>query len=125
MPDPMHVREILPGVVAGAKGHADPTWYQKYLLSDHWKATREWALERASRCCQLCRAKVNLRVHHNTYARLGKELPSDLVVLCVRCHDRHHELIAQVPEVDPRVVQPSPNRPGKWNVLRGQYRGKP
>jgi 5-methylcytosine-specific restriction endonuclease McrA len=31
---------------------------------------------------------VSLQVHHITYARLGNELPSDLLVVCFDCHRR-------------------------------------
>jgi 5-methylcytosine-specific restriction endonuclease McrA len=96
------------------------TWYQRYLQSPHWKATREWALERASRLCQLCRSGDRVEVHHNTYERVGRELPGDLIVLCGECHGRHH--VVEAPAADPRVVVSSVAKPGKWNVLRNSYR---
>src|SRR5262245_9907301 len=42
-------------------------------------------------CCQVCGRKFpypfyGLEVHHNTYERLGNELPSDLIALCSGCH---------------------------------------
>lgn len=55
-----------------------------------WKARREEALDRRGRRCELCRATSRLQVHHNTYERVGAELPDDLVVLCNACHARHH-----------------------------------
>lgn len=67
-------------------------WYRDvYLLSDHWRETREAALERAGRKCQLCGYEGRLQVHHRSYERLGAELPTDLTVLCQDCHDTHHE----------------------------------
>jgi 5-methylcytosine-specific restriction endonuclease McrA len=32
-------------------------------------------------------------VHHRTYARIGSEDPMDLVVLCSRCHRKHHDTL--------------------------------
>lgn len=64
--------------------------YTEYLKSDHWKATRESAVQRAGNACQFCRSTERLNVHHNTYERLGEELPTDLLVLCQTCHGTLH-----------------------------------
>ncbi len=45
--------------------------------------------------CTYCSALVpedteNLQAHHNTYERVGRELETDLVPLCLTCHQRHH-----------------------------------
>lgn len=64
--------------------------YQEYLDSDQWKATRDMAIMRAGRVCQFCRSDKKLNVHHNTYDRLGEELPTDLLVLCQECHTTLH-----------------------------------
>ena len=34
-----------------------------------------------------------LEVHHLSYARLGRELPDDLIVLCPACHAIAHGLV--------------------------------
>lgn len=60
--------------------------YKEYLASDAWKIKRDEALERANHRCQLCSETKRLNVHHNTYDRLGDELPGDLITLCRRCH---------------------------------------
>lgn len=61
--------------------------YEEYLKSRHWQRQRKGALERARGHCQMCRAEgVKLEVHHNTYERIGQELPDDLFVLCEICH---------------------------------------
>jgi hypothetical protein len=69
-----------------------PHWYRdEYLNSDGWKRRREVAIVRAGRKCQLCGAMPDsFQVHHNSYERLGHELPSDLIVLCGECHKRFH-----------------------------------
>jgi 5-methylcytosine-specific restriction endonuclease McrA len=66
--------------------------YKQYLLTGHWQQKRREALERANHACQLCPATKGLQVHHRTYERRGCEDPSDLTVLCGRCHTRHHEI---------------------------------
>lgn len=64
--------------------------YLAYLDSPTWAKKRQEALERAGHKCQLCASIGQLQVHHNTYKRLGNELPTDLCVLCRNCHIRHH-----------------------------------
>lgn len=65
--------------------------YADYLKSELWQAKREIALARAGYKCQLCSKTQNLNVHHNTYDRIGKELETDLVVLCRDCHAKFHD----------------------------------
>ena len=64
--------------------------YEDYLKTDHWQRTRRRAIQRQGGQCQLCRSTENLVVHHLSYERKGQELPSDLEVLCARCHRRIH-----------------------------------
>lgn len=65
--------------------------YLEYLQTDHWKQTRQAALERAGHRCQLCATTEHLQVHHNSYANLGNEKPEDLVVLCRKHHELFHD----------------------------------
>lgn len=60
--------------------------YQQYLRSEHWRITKAAALETAKHRCQVCNSVYGLQVHHRTYERLGAEEPSDLTVLCDKCH---------------------------------------
>jgi hypothetical protein len=64
--------------------------YAEYLKTNHWQWVREEALNRAKWKCQLCARKTRLQVHHN-YARVGRELPEDVIVLCSGCHKKHHK----------------------------------
>ena len=68
--------------------------YRKYLQSEHWKAFRLKALERAGYACQLCNRKqkdgATLHVHHRSYTRIGHEDEMDVVVLCSECHKKFH-----------------------------------
>ena len=68
--------------------------YQKYLQTTHWEEIRAAALFIAADRCQLCGRGYGLQVHHNTYERLTKELPSDTVVLCELCHKTFHSKLA-------------------------------
>lgn len=69
-----------------------------YLRSDHWRATRLAALERAGNRCQVCNADKRLDVHHRTYERIGNERPEDLTVLCRGCHELYHESRRRTPK---------------------------
>ena len=64
--------------------------YSAYLQSAHWLRTKAKALEYYGNSCCFCGSKERLEVHHRSYKRKGRELMSDLTVLCRRCHARHH-----------------------------------
>ena len=64
--------------------------YQDYLQTDHWQERRTSALRRAGFSCQVCAGKGELHVHNRTYVRRGRELDSDLIVLCAGCHKLFH-----------------------------------
>jgi hypothetical protein len=73
----------------------DSNWYRNtYLQTDHWRALRTEVICIAIHRCQCCGTTdddVNLDVHHLTYERLGFEIPSDLEVLCRKCHNLKHK----------------------------------
>jgi 5-methylcytosine-specific restriction endonuclease McrA len=65
--------------------------YQQYLRTPHWQAMRKRALLRAGFQCKRCEVRgQRLDVHHLSYDRLGRELESDLTVLCELCHAGEH-----------------------------------
>ncbi|MDE0683155.1 MAG: hypothetical protein OXI63_09595, partial [Candidatus Poribacteria bacterium] len=68
------------------KGRFD---YHEYLKSDRWQRLRKSVLTRDNELC-ICGAKAT-EVHHKTYARVGHEIPSDLVSLCRSCHQNVHD----------------------------------
>lgn len=75
--------------------------YAEYLQTPEWRTTRDAALRRADFRCELthCGSKVALQVHHRVYERLGEEVPEDLTVLCLVCHDQwHHGVIPGRPD---------------------------
>lgn len=65
--------------------------YKVYLKTEHWKQTREAAIERAGGRCAVCGNKTMLNVHHRNYYSLGEEENDDLVVLCKKCHEKIHK----------------------------------
>ena len=75
--------------------------YDKYLESEHWQAIREHVLAQQVEmhghkfCVQCSGTSAELHVHHLTYERLGKELLSDLTIICQPCHDKLHLRDAQ------------------------------
>lgn len=69
--------------------------YREYLRTPEWRLIRAAALLRAGDCCALdVTHTTDLEVHHRdngAYARRGRELASDLIVLCHACHRLHHK----------------------------------
>lgn len=76
------------------------TDYGEYLLSKKWKKTRKKALRRAGFKCNGCGSTKHLEVHHKTYARVGREDPSDLEVLCRTCHGERHPFHEECSEMN-------------------------
>lgn len=63
------------------------TIYQRHITSKKWQRFKRRVKLSRGECCERCgAASVGLEVHHVTYERLGNELPSDVLVLCHRCH---------------------------------------
>jgi 5-methylcytosine-specific restriction endonuclease McrA len=49
--------------------------------------------ERSDGHCEDCGLRLEedmFHYHHITYIRAGEELPDDILVLCVSCHDNRH-----------------------------------
>lgn len=64
--------------------------YREYLDSPEWAERREAIRDRAGYRCEDCGRMWRLQVHHVTYERRGWEWPSDLKLLCGRCHTSCH-----------------------------------
>ena len=81
------------GQIVDSFGQTHET-YQDYLKnSTHWQNVRQRMLLKYNNTCQDCRVRLipsNLQVHHNTYDRVGRELDSDLELLCWVCHGKRH-----------------------------------
>jgi 5-methylcytosine-specific restriction endonuclease McrA len=67
-----------------------PGDYKKYLESPVWARRRLAVLKERGRRCETCGYGPNVTVHHLTYAALGAEPDSHLVVLCWPCHEKRH-----------------------------------
>lgn len=66
--------------------------YNRYINSDQWADKRRDYFAVNPRRCASCAATRRLHVHHKTYKRFRRELLTDLVALCVDCHEQlHHE----------------------------------
>lgn len=69
---------------------SDVDWrikYQKHLKSAQWKNTRRDLFRWRGRKCEVCKMpSFNLEIHHLNYKRMGHELPSDLIIVCKKCH---------------------------------------
>lgn len=65
--------------------------YAAYLRSEWWREFSRYIRE-TRKICERCAFPYELNVHHKTYARIGNELDSDLILLCRSCHAREHFL---------------------------------
>lgn len=64
--------------------------YARVMLSPRWRMKAHLLKGWAGSCCEVCGVDDELEVHHITYENLGTEQPTDLVVLCGRCHEGRH-----------------------------------
>lgn len=69
--------------------------YQDYLQSNFWKAAKERyrTSDLPKHCLNCCNNYYEL--HHRSYARLGKERPTDLIPLCRECHQAIHNYLKE------------------------------
>ncbi len=68
----------------------DRDLYRKYLASPEWKAIAHETRIRYGNECALCCSRFGLEVHHRHYQTVGRERPSDLVLLCQKHHRMFH-----------------------------------
>jgi 5-methylcytosine-specific restriction endonuclease McrA len=65
------------------------TWqqhYRRHLRSPKWRYLKAQIARSRGRRCERCGATYGLQLHHKTYLRLGRELSSDVELLCLPCH---------------------------------------
>jgi 5-methylcytosine-specific restriction endonuclease McrA len=74
----------------GRRRRAGKVRYSTYIHSRAWKMKRQEKMRQVGRMCESCGFTRTLEVHHVKYTRLGRELMSDLRVLCSRCHKEAH-----------------------------------
>ena len=92
--------------------------YAQYLRSEHWKLFSE-AIKQQTPQCYCCRFHNKLQVHHINYERLGGEWPSDVIVVCDKCHKTIHELGGKDAHIilkkkSPGKKQKQKSKPKKW-----------
>lgn len=76
--------------------------YLRYIDSEEWRRRRALKLLlgggiSGSVYCDTCGRAMSVtiaNVHHKNYERMGRELMSDLAILCRRCHDLEKEIAA-------------------------------
>lgn len=61
--------------------------YYDYIQSQEWFERSEPFRDGLCKCCNMRWIKV---VHHRNYERLGGELDTDLIGLCLECHEMVH-----------------------------------
>ena len=67
-------------------------WYVNiYLKSTHWLEFVKVVRDFYGNKCALCN-KPAKDGHHRTYERLGHELLQDVILLCRKCHEKHHSV---------------------------------
>jgi len=64
--------------------------YREYLQTQHWQWLRADILDKRGAKCEHCGSAAKIQLHHLTYERLGKELPTDVIILCKDCHGKAH-----------------------------------
>jgi hypothetical protein len=67
--------------------------YKTYITSKQRYRKRKDFFIKANYTCECCLISYkskNLRLHHNTYARVWKEKLKDLNVVCIICHENIH-----------------------------------
>lgn len=65
--------------------------YYKYIHSPEWFTRTELIRKRNNGLCECCVMRYGTCVHHRTYERLGEELDSDLLHVCIYCHRMIHK----------------------------------
>lgn len=65
--------------------------YSKYIHSEEWKDFRLSIIRvRGYRCEKCGETEGIIHAHHLTYERFMKEIPSDIMLLCIPCHNDVH-----------------------------------
>jgi 5-methylcytosine-specific restriction endonuclease McrA len=81
--------ELTPAQRRRRLRRGDHSEYELYLRSRPWRALRARLIVARGGACERCGRDylVVLEVHHRSYRRIGRELDSDLQVLCASCHE--------------------------------------
>ena len=69
--------------------------YAKYLKTAHWKRVKKIIRYIYQDRCQICGKSKKLHVHHNRYKNLWHEELTDVILLCEKCHNKHHNRLQE------------------------------
>lgn len=74
--------------------------YKDFLKTPYWDGVRNYKLKKSGYCCELCKSKGVLNIHHKNYQNHGLEhlesiADKDLIVLCKNCHEKFHDKLAE------------------------------
>lgn len=65
--------------------------YREYLNHPTFLQVRAQVMRRANGCCEWCKAKPAVEVHHLRYPKWGAfDVPENLVAVCHACHCAIH-----------------------------------
>ena len=65
--------------------------YKDYLASEEFQKLRTEAMKRANGFCELCERNPPTDTHHIQYPkRFQKDMPSNVLAICHRCHCKLH-----------------------------------
>jgi hypothetical protein len=69
--------------------------HERYIRSKKWKDKCKECFVLFGETCEICQIEgKKLCVHHNNYSSLTEENPKlDLIVICMDCHNKFHEII--------------------------------
>ncbi|MCK4623146.1 MAG: HNH endonuclease [Desulfuromonadales bacterium] len=68
--------------------------YKNYLRTKHWRHFRSEEIKFFQNKCQMCSSiekEYSLHLHHNSYKNRGRETFNDVILLCKKCHQKHHK----------------------------------
>jgi 5-methylcytosine-specific restriction endonuclease McrA len=60
--------------------------YHRHIRSARWRNMKRDMMRLRGKHCERCGEGEPLHLHHKTYERLGRELTTDLELLCCVCH---------------------------------------
>ena len=65
--------------------------YIEYIKSEKWREFKNGIIKKRGAKCEKCgKTDIMLHAHHLTYERFMNELESDIMILCVSCHEMEH-----------------------------------
>jgi hypothetical protein len=85
-----------------------PNQYLRHIRSARWRNMKKDMVRLRGAHCERCGTDPPLHLHHRSYERLGRELTSDLELLCCECHgraDRERVAISRSAPMERRLQQ--------------------